>query len=35
MFDLSRILRIRYKEYLDKAFIAALSSRMINKEKVI
>jgi len=24
MFDLSRILRIRYKEYLDKAFMAAL-----------
>jgi len=27
MFDLSRILRIKYWEYLDKAFTAALSQQ--------
>jgi hypothetical protein len=26
MFDLSRILRIRYKEYLDEALMASLST---------
>jgi len=32
MFDLSKILRkLGYREYLDKAFIAALSTTTINK----
>jgi len=33
MFDLSRILRIKYKEYLDKALMAALSTTTINREE--
>jgi len=36
MFDLSRILRIRYQEYLDKALMTAFSTTTtVNREEVI